>query len=994
MLFSQVFVKRPVMAIAVNLALLIIGIVAYHQLELRHTPNAPNNDIRISTVYPGANSLAVEQQITKPLEDALAGVDGIKKMNSSSQDGHSHINLTLKPGSQGKEAISQIRDRIVSAMPSLPENAKRPEIQEQSEENRTLMYIEFEDKTRSIRALTDYIKRVVEDRLRLVNGVANLGHYGNQMYLISIKPDPALLLENKLTVSDLMNVLKKEKTFASGGEIEGVTGKETVILTAIVEKPEDFGKLTLKNTPKGRLTIGDVAEISVDEKPTYLKMRVNGRYTVGLSVIPKPQANPLQVAQNVKNFVTDMKRHLPSTMRMAVNYDATQAFNAAFIEMRHTLWEAIILVGIIVTLSLASVRAALFPMITVPLCLVGSFALMLLFGFSINPITLLALVLAVGLVVDDAIVVVENIHRHMEAGQNRLQAALNSMKEITFAVVVMTITLAAVYVPLVFQSNDSSAAFREFAWTLAGSVIISGFVALTLTPALCGKYLKGSEKITAWERLSEGYQHYLTLALANPGKILLLLVLVAGLGAWGFQRLPAEYMPVEDESYLQGNINVDNSVANNVRDSWFEAVEDVLKTVPEQVNYLTGVWQEKWMWLTIILKPAKERDRTAREIAADLKTKLAKIPGPQVMIVDNPNFSGEEPFKIIIQYAGDQQKLMDAIREIMKEARKVSGFSAVMSEQAWEKPRLKVTLDRALAAELGVNLQSLEDTLSIFLSGRKATDFNFQGLDYEVQVRAPAKHRTEFTHINEYFVSGSDGQWVPLGSLISAKETLDPNQIEHFDRMRGGVISITLDPAMAIDKAIEILEPVVKKHLPMDARYRFGGKAEQYREASQNMWLTFGLALAFIYLVLAALFESFIYPFIVLMTVPLSIVGAVWAVNFIGGTNNIYTTIGLVTLIGLITKHGILIIDFTNRLRAEGMRVKEALLTAASSRLRPVLMTTFAMICGAIPLVMSVGSGAIAREHIGWIIIGGMITGTLFSLFVIPVVYQMVARKF
>jgi multidrug efflux pump len=993
MQFTEIFVRRPVMATAINLVLLILGIVAYHQLELRHTPNVPQNELRITTTFPGANSLAIEHQVTKPLEDALNGIDGIKKISSTSQDSQSFIFVKFKPG-QANRGLSQVRDRIFSAVATLPEGVKKPEIQEQNEDSQAIMYINFEDKTRSIAALTDYIHRNVEDRLRLVDGIASIGHFGNKMFLVLVKPDPALLVEHQVTVGEIVNALRQEKTFASGGEIEGITSKEAVVLSALVEKPEDFKKITVKVRSKGRITVGDIATVEVGEKPTYVRLRVNGQYMVGLSIMAKPQANPLMVAKNVHAFVEDLQKGLPSSMKVSIIYDATRSFSAAFTEMRHTLWEAIILVGIVVTLSLASVRAALFPMLTVPLCLIGSFALMWTFGFSINPVTLLALVLTVGLVVDDAIVVVENIHRHMENGMSSFKAALASMKEITFAVIVMTITLAAVYIPLVFQSDDSAATFREFAWTLAGSVIISGFVALTLTPALCGKFLKDSEKITAWEKLSHLYRKGLQKALLMPGKVCILLGVSAILGAWGFQRLPAEVIPTEDDSYIQGTINAENSVSYTVRDSWFSSAEKVLQTIPEFEHVMTWIWQDQWMGWGLILKPSEDRSRTSRAIIKDLRSKLKTIVGPQVEVSDSPNMGGEDSaLKVIIQYAGDQIKLVEAVRKAMVELRKVPGFGAVMSEQAWEKPRLKVVVDRALAAELGVSISTIEDTLSTFLSGRKAADFNFQGLDYDVQVRAPERLRSEFSNLNTYFVTGAEGQWVPLGSLITAKEVLEPNQIKHYDRMRGAAINVTLQPEMSLGKAIELIDPIVKKHLPMDARYRFGGKAEQYREAKQAMWVTFGLALAFIYLVLAALFESFLSPFIVLLTVPLSIVGAVWAINFIGGTNNIYTTIGLVTLIGLITKHGILIVDFTNRLRAEQQALTEAILNAAESRLRPVLMTTFAMICGAIPLVLSVGSGAIAREHIGWIIIGGMITGTFFSLFVIPVVYSMVAKR-
>ncbi len=995
MSFSEVFVRRPVMAIAINLVLLIAGLVCYHQLELRHTSNPVQNEFTINTIYPGANSQAVEHQVTKPLEDALAGLDGIKKLSSTSQDSQSNISIRFQHGIDHDIALGQIRDRILAAMPNLPEAVKRPEIREKSEEHRAIMYMKFQDDTRSIAELSDYILRVVEDRIRLIDGVASVGHFGNELYLITVKPDPALLMEHNVTVNEVADALRREKVFASGGEIEGITAKESVILSAMVEKPEDFANVTIKLTPEGRVTLGNVATIAVGTKPTFLKIRDDGKNIVGLEILAKPQANPLEVAKRVYQFVEDLRKSMPSSLSVIVTFDATRPFAAAFVEMRHTLWESILLVGIVVTLSLVSFRAALLPMITVPLCLIGVFALMWLMHFSINPVTLLALVLAVGLVVDDAIVVVENIYRHMEEGLSAFTAAKRSMKEISFAVIVMTVTLAAVYLPLVFQTDESAIMFREFAWTLAGSVVISGFVALTLTPALGGKFLKDTHKVVFWEKAGNYYRSALEIALQNSTKIVLLLLLIALLGVYGFQRLPSELIPIEDEGYVIGSINADNSVTDDVREGWFRDVEAVLKKVPEGERVLTGVWQEQWMWWNLILKPTDERKRTSREIINSLRAPLKAIVGPDVVVMDNPDFSGggdDDTFKVIIQYSGQQELLVHSIQKIIQEARKLPGFEALMSEQAWEKPRLKVVVDRALAAELGISIESIEDTLYTFLSGRKATDFNFQGHDYDVQVRAPLEVRSEFDNINSYFVANAEKQWVPLGSLVTLQEILEPTQIKHYDRMRGAAIHVVLQPDMSLDKAMKALEPILEQYVPKDARYRFGGKIEKYRESQIAMWLNFGLAITFIYLVLAALFESFVHPFIVLLTVPLSITGAVWGINWIGGTNNMYTSIGLVTLVGLITKHGILIVDFANRLRASNLSLQEAVLSAAVYRLRPVLMTTLAMVFGAIPLMFSVGAGAIARQDIGCVIIGGMLVGTVFSLFVVPVAYSIVAR--
>lgn len=990
--FIQAFVNRPIMAIAVNIVLLVVGLVAFNKLELRHQPNVEVNEVRINTKYTGGSSSVVEQRITKPLEDALSGLDGIKNMTSVSEDGKSEIHVKFRPGVDTHKALSQVRDRVFSSVHLLPTSVDRPVVDEEYENAKTLLYISFKDDSRSMASLTDYVRRNVEERLRLLEGVAGFFRFGDKIYTVSVQLDPAQLAEQQVTVTDVINALKQEKAFASGGEIETANGKRTVVVSSLLNSPADFENITVAVKLDKRVSLKDVATVRIIEKPTDYKVRLDGQEVVVIGVNAKPQANPLEVAERVRSFLNDLKKSMPDSIKVSVIYDVTAPFDRSVTEIQHTIWEAIFLVGVIVTVSLVSLRAAVLPIITIPLCLIGSFGLMWLFGFSINPITLLALVLAVGLVVDDAIVVVENIHQHMESGLSALQAARKGMKEVSFAIIVMTITLAAVYLPVAFQSDESALMFKEFAWTLAGTVIISGFVALTLTPALSGKFLKPDHASLYWQPVNRYYHKFLNMALQNPWKIVTMGLVVGALGVWGFLSLPQDLKPTEDEGYLNGFILAKNEVPSSLKEDWFKKTEAVVQQhVPERDHFFTFQVQDN-LWFLINLKSIEDRKASAEAIAKRLKEPLSKIAGPMVGInFGNSGGLGDEPLKVIIESSGETQALLKTLTQIMDEIRK-AGFEQVESEQGTEKTRLHVSIDRVLANELGVRLEAIETTLYTFLSGVKATDFTFKGFDYDVVVRADEQSRTELDHLNRYFVVGGEGQWIPLGSLVSVKEVKEPNQIKHFDRTRGASIKIGIKPGVSLGETMEKLEPIIKKNLPQDARYRFGGKAEKYKEAQQAMWLTYGLSLIFIYLVLAALFESFVHPLIVLLTVPLSVTGAVWAIHAIGGTNNIYTAIGLVTLIGLITKHGILIVDFSNRLREAGKPMKEAVLQAASSRLRPVLMTTFAMVFGAIPLVFSTGAGAIAREHIGWVIIGGMLTGTVLSLFVIPVVYSFLAK--
>jgi multidrug efflux pump len=993
--FLKAFVNRPIMAVAINLGLLIIGLVAFNHLELKHIPASARNEFTIYTEYPGAHNLSVEQRVTKPLEDALSGLDGIDKLSSDSLDGHSAIYIKFKSHIDPNKAMSELRDRIFGTHSVLPEGVKRPYVYERSENSQPIVYIAFNDTQRSVSELSDYIRRMVEDRLRLIEGVASIDSWGGKHYQISVQLDPALLMEHKVTVSEVMNALHREKAFAAGGEIEQERGKKTVVLTAAVQVPSEYGNVIVKTTAEGNnIRIKNIATVAVTEKSTSLKMRVNGQPMVGLQVVVKPQANPLLTANRVRVFVKDLERTLPTSMEASITYDATRPFESSMLSLGHTLIEAILLVGIIVTLSLASGRAALLPVITIPLCLVGTFALMWLFGFSVNPITLLALVLAVGLVVDDAIVVVENIHHYLEEGLTPIQAASKGMKEITFAIIVMTITLAAVYVPVAFQADDSAAMFREFAWTLAGSVLISGFVALTLIPALCGRFLRKTERKGRWEALAEWYHITLQKAFNHPRWVCAMAVIIAILGIWGFARLPMELMPVEDEDYIQGYIDANNTVPEAVRTGWLIEVEKILQTIPERQVVTTHEWQQRWLEWNLSLKPRAERSRGIHEIIAELTPKLKKIVGPKVGVnIGSSGLSSDETLTVIIQYPADYTRLLDIIRTIMREARKKPEFERLKSEGTVEVPQIQVEVDRAFSEELGVNVESMEDTLYTFLSGRKATHFNFRGFDYDVVVQGAPPFRSELNSLNQFFVTNGEGQWIPLGSLVTIKESNQSNKIKHYERMRGAKISVSLKSGVSLERAMEVMTPIVKKYLPAEARYYFGGTAEKYQNAKKSIWVTYGLALVFIYLVLTALFESFMYPLVVLLTVPLSVTGAAWAVNGYGGTNNIYTSIGLITLVGLITKHGILIVDFANRLRLQNKGVLSAIQQAAVRRLRPVLMTTFAMIFGALPLLFSKGAGAVAMIHIGWVIIGGMVCGTVFSLYVVPVVYYLVSAK-
>jgi multidrug efflux pump len=986
------------MAIAVNLILVIIGIVALKELPLRHKAEVPQYSLNVVTNYSGANSQVIEQRVTKPLENALSGLDGIRKITSRSTDGSSAIKITLAPTKNYEKIILNIRDRIQSATTMLPTDAQKPEVFDESENEGNIMYIKFASNTMSKADLYDYIDRNIVDNLKIIDGVAKINIWGGAKYEVLIEIDPLKLAQLNLNVSDILQTLETEKMYASAGQIDSSTGKKTLVLSAPFASTKEIEQLSI-TVDEELYKLKDLASISVKEQEVDFVMRIDGKEIISMGISAKPTANPLEVVQKLKNYLQKLNKNLPSNISVEVFYDATEPFAAGAKEIVYSLLEAIFLVGLIVVLALGSIRAAIIPIITVPLCLISTFFVIWMLGFSINPITMLALVLAVGLVVDDAIVVVENIHKHMEYGLTAIQAAQKGMQEITFAVVVMTITLAAVYLPLAFQTDETAYLLREFAFTLAGSVLISGFVALTLTPAMSGKILAkldwqaNTSKVEQfWVRLDALYQKYLSFTLTKQKSVIALLIIILGLVLWGFKLVPQELSPVEDDDIIFGWMAYENKVADNVKEVWFKNIEDKVNAlVPEKQYMVIGRDKDNAFWFST-LKPRADRSANTWDIAKRLEKPFKTIAGPNVGVAINNNNQANNgaSLSLIMQYAGSNAVLQSSLKAIVTELEKNPKFVRVSSDSLKQMPRYKITVLRDLAAELGVSIQNIEDTLYVFFTGKKVFDFLYDGYDYDVKLRAIPELRNDLSSINEFFVKGINNVSIPLGNLLNIEETFETEVIEHYARIPSANLNINLADNVSFAEALKIIEPIFKKHVPEEAQVIFSGDIEKYQLAKQAMLITFILALAFIFLVLAALFESFTAPFIVLLTVPLSIVGAIWLIYFIGGTNNLYTQIGMVTLIGLITKHGILITDFANRLRASGMELHQAILQAASARLRPILMTTLAMICGAVPLLFSVGDGANARLHIASVIISGMTIGTIFSLFIVPVFYELV----
>jgi len=735
-------------------------------------------------------------------------------------------------------------------------------------------------------------------------------------------------------------------------------------------------------------------------------VRFNGQPAIALGVVKQATANPLDVSNEVAAAMPGILASLPEGMIAKVAHDKSIFIRESVKNVYETIGEAILLVVLIIFLFLRSFRATLIPLVTIPVSLIGAFALMYMLNFSINTLTLLALVLAIGLVVDDAIVMMENIYRHVEDGEEPVEAALIGSKEIGFAVLAMTLTLAAVYAPIGFMSGNTGRLFTEFAWTLAGAVIVSGFVALTLSPMMCSKLLHRSENHGWFYRIIEsglrgltsGYRMLLRGALKVRPLILLIGLSVAGSSYFLFSELKSELAPTEDQGLLVGIIQAPEGSTIEYTDSYAKKLEEIFAKVPETERYfvVSGRPTVSQGTTFLKLKPWDERTRTQQQVAAELAPQMMAIPGV-VAFPSSPPPLGQgirdKPIQMVIETSRPYAELQVMVDKMLDKAADNPGLVNVDTDLKLNAPQLEVDIDRDKAAAVGVEVETLGRTLETLLGGRQVTRFKREGEQYDVIVKVADIDRRNPEDLRRIYVRGRGDTMIPLSNLMSVKESVAPKELNHFNQLRSAMITSHLAPGYTLSEGLDFLEKAAEEVLPPTARIDYAGQSREFKQTSSSIYFTFLLALAFIYLVLAAQFESFKDPFIIMLTVPLSITGALLALWWSGGTLNIYSQVGLVTLIGLITKHGILIVEFANQLRAQGHPIREAVIESATLRMRPILMTTGAMVLGAVPLALATGAGAESRQDIGWVIVGGLLVGTLFTLFVIPVVYTYLASR-
>ena len=1009
MVLSEICIKRPVFATVLSLLVLLIGLMSYSRLTVREYPNIDEPVVTVDTTYKGASAEIVESQVTKPLEDSLAGIEGVDVISSISRQERSQITIRFRIERSADSAAADVRDRVSRARRQLPDDIDEPVIAKVEADASPIIWIAFSSDRHSPLELSDFASRVVKPRLQTLSGAADARVYGERRYSMRIWLDRDRLAAFALTPQDVEDAIRRQNVELPAGRIESREREFSVVARTDLDEPQEFESVVVREpaTADGRpVRIRDVGRVEVAAENERTLVRFMGKPSVSLGLIKQSVANPLDLKRGLDAMMPVLAAELPEGMAMNIANDTTVFIDRSIESVFTTIWEAVLLVAVICFFFLRNWRAMLVPLVTIPVSLVGAFTLMLVFGFSINTLTLLALVLAIGLVVDDAIVVLENIYRHIEDGMEPVQAAFRGAREIGFAVVAMTITLAAVYAPVAFMTGRTGKLFTEFALTLAGAVIVSGFVALTLSPMMCSKLLRHEHKhgriYNAIERflgwLTNGYRRALTIALGLRWAVMLAFVVVAGTSLILLQALKSELAPLEDRGRVVSIFSGPEGATIDFMARYAGQVEAIFADIPEVDRYLviSGNPTVSQGISFAGFSDWSARERSAAEIAAELRPKLAAIPGLQAFPV-LPASLGQSvrtrPISFVITTSDSYDELARNTQLMLDEIGKHPGFVSPDTDLKLTKPELAVDVDRDRAADLGIPVDVIGRTLETMLGGRQVTRYKKDAEQYDVIVQVEATSRAVARDIREIFVRGKNGEMVPLASLVRVRETVSPRELNHFGQRRSVTISANLASGFAVGEALAYLEEAAGRVLPAGYAIDYDGQSREFKTSSASLALTFVLALAFIYLVLAAQFESFRDPFIIMLTVPLSMTGALAALYFTGGTLNVYSQIGLVTLVGLITKHGILIVEFANQLRDDGAALRDAVVDASVLRLRPILMTTGAMVLGSIPLALATGAGAESRQQIGWVIVGGLLLGTFFTLFVVPTVYTLLASR-
>ena len=1003
MRFTDLFIKRPVLAMVVSLVILIAGLQSIRSLSVRQYPRSDIAVVQVTTVYVGANADLVRGFITTPLERVIASADGIDYMESSSAQGVSTITVHLKLNYDTNAALTQIQAKLAQVRNDLPPESQAPVIDLQTADTQfAAMYLGFSSASLDQNQITDYLTRVVQPKLSAVSGVQRADILGDRTFAMRIWLKPEKMAALGISASAVRDALSKNNHLSALGQTKGSMVSVNLIANTDLRTPEEFRQLVVKQDKGVVVRLGEIADVVLGAENYDQDVRFNGETATFMGIWVLPTANSLEVIKNVRAALPEIQAQLPPGMKVGVPYDSTAYIQDAINEVLHTLTETLLIVVVVIFLFLGSFRSVLIPVVAIPISLIGAVFLMLVAGFTINLLTLLAIVLSVGLVVDDAIVMVENVERHIHLGKPPMRAALDAAHELVGPIIAMTITLAAVYAPVGIQGGLTGALFREFAFTLAGAVIVSGVVALTLSPMMGSRLLRAgdTEKGFAgminrhFERVRGLYSRTLAGTLQYRPVVLVLWAIVVALIVPFYMFSQRELAPDEDQGVVFGVIQ---SSANSTIDQtnlFTSQVYDVYHSFPES-DSVFQITSPSGGFGGMVTKPWSQRKKTAQQLLVESVGPLSKIAGVRVIPLTPPALpgGGNFPVEFVITSAAEPRQLIQFANQLVQKAFASGLFIFADTDLKFDQPQAEVVFDRDKVRAQGVDLTQAGQDLSTMLGGDYVNRFSIQGRSYKVIPQIKRAERLTPDQLEQIYVTGSDGKLVPLSTFATLKNTTEPRELRKFQQLNAVTIQGVIPPNIPLDKALSFLEDQSKTILPQGFTVDYSGESRQLRVEGSKFLGTFLLSGILIYLVLAAQFESFRDPFIILVgSVPLAVSGALMF-SFLGLTTlNIYSQVGLITLVGLVSKNGILIVEFANHLQESGKSKLIAVIEAATTRLRPILMTTAATVMGHFPLVLAKGPGAGARNSIGIMLVSGMIIGTMFTLFVVPSIYMLVAR--
>jgi multidrug efflux pump len=1004
MKFTDLFIKRPVLAIVVNLVILIAGLQSIRSLSVRQYPRSDIAVVEVTTTYVGANADLVRGFITTPLERVIASADGIDYMESSSAQGLSTIDVHLKLNYDTTAALTQIQAKVAQVRNDLPTEAEAPVIELQTADNQfAAMYLGFSSNDLDQNQITDYLTRVVQPKLSAVSGVQRADILGDRTFAMRIWLKPDRMAAYSISPSTVHDALAKNNYLSAIGSTKGSMVSVNLIANTNLKTAEEFKQLVVKENNGVVVRLGDIADVQLGAQNYDQDVRFNGETATFMGVWVLPTANSLQVIKQVRAEIPGIQAQLPAGMKVGIPYDSTAYIQDAINEVLSTLSETLIIVIIVIFLFLGSFRSVLIPIVAIPISLIGAVFLMLIAGFTINLLTLLAIVLSVGLVVDDAIVMVENVERHLHMGKPPIKAAMDAARELVGPIIAMTITLAAVYAPIGIQGGLTGALFREFAFTLSGAVIVSGIVALTLSPMMGSRLLREGATDRGFagvvnrlfERVRAAYSRNLAGTLRFRPVVLTVWAIVAALMVPFYMFSQRELAPAEDQGVVFGVIQASPNSTIDQTNLYTNEVYDVYHSFPESQS-IFQITNPNGGFGGMVTKPWSERKKTAQQLLVESTGPLSKIAGIRVIPLTPPPLpgGGNFPVDFVIASAGEPQQLVQFANQLVQKAMTSGIFIYADSDLKYDQPQAEVVFDRDKLRSQGVDLSQAGQDLSTLLGGNYVNRFSIQGRSYKVIPQVKRVERLTPEQLSQIYVTGSQNKMVPLSTFANLRTTTEPRELKKFQQLNAVRIQGVLPPGVPLDKGLRLLEDEAQKILPQGFSVDYAGESRQLRVEGSKFLGTFLLSGVLIYLVLAAQFESFRDPFIILAgSVPLAISGAL-TFSFLGLTTlNIYSQVGLITLVGLVSKNGILIVEFANHLQETGKEKLEAIIEAASTRLRPILMTTAATVIGHFPLVLAKGPGAGARNSIGIMLVSGMIIGTVFTLFVVPSIYMLVAKR-